>query len=904
MITSFLCKSMHNNYTNIVNSIQNYIKFYLILIAFLYCNMSIAQGDVLDKKISLSLNNSTIIEALEIIEKQEGYFFSYNRSEINTKTKFKKTFKNVSLSSILNFLFKNYRMRYESEEELINIRKEGRKGKLMGSIKDSKGYPIPYASIFLKNSNYGTSTKENGFFSSSVPIGKYSLIVQALGFESYQSVIEINSNKTEKYDIVLKLKNTALGEVVIKGKSIAKIIAEQPIKINTIDAKKFKIQSVGVADILKTVPGVVVRRSGGLGSATDVNLNGLTGNAVRISVDGFPIEYLGGGFDLSNIPVSNINRLEVYKGVVPADKAIDALGGGVNIVSKKIDKDVLETSYEIGSFNTRRLSLLAGKKINDKISLSFDGFYNHSNNDYKMNNVTNIVNETFIDQFNGEVRTQSVSEVVNNVERFNNMHKSYFAQIGIQFSDLKWADELTFKSNISYTFNEIQTLDITRGTATEGYFGERRAFNGNLNYKKGFFNNKLNLKYTGVISNAIGSIIRDSLNTINWNREIIVKNNEDPIDTETEFYTTAHRLGIGYQLNKQHKISLNDFYARSKIFRRDFIDPFRFENFPETNINLIPSFFIKNIGSVEISSNWFDKSLSTVVFGKYYFYDAYTVNEESPTVLNIQTKDQFTGFGLAIKYAFTKYFFIRASYEDAVRIPDELEVYGDFNTIRSNFFLSPERSDNFNLGLDYEYLFFNGFKINTGINAFKRDTKDLIALEGGDIFKQFQNSSEVLSQGLEFNAKFTTDSFSNITFNVTKQERTYQAFNDEFDAIAFESFIGSPFPNTPFFYYNVLLNIGTKSFKKSLPNIVLYGNWYHTKAFSIRAIPSNGIPDPESLVPTQDEINIGIGYFTPNKKISFSFQINNITNSFELFDNFRVPKPNRNFQFKINYQIF
>ena len=157
---------------------------------------------------------------------------------------------------------------------------------------------------------------------------------------------------------------------------------------------------------------------------------------------------------------------------------------------------------------------------------------------------------------------------------------------------------------------------------------------------------------------------------------------------------------------------------------------------------------------------------------------------------------------------------------------------------------------------------------------------------------------------MEWSLKVKRDDYSKIDFNLTSQERTYQAFNPEKLIFQDPSFIGSRFPNTPSFFHNLQLNFGIKSLKSTLPNLVLYGSWFHVREFSITDEPSNGEPEPFSLVPTQNEFNLGIGYFSPSDKLSLSFQVNNLTNDFELFDNWRVPKPNRNFQIKVNYQIF
>ena len=691
---------------------------------------------------------------------------------------------------------------------------------------------------------------------------------------------------------------------MVRGVSIAKEISLEPIKINTIDAKAFQIQSIGAAEMLRTAPGVLVRRTGGLGSNASVNLNGLSGNAVRIYIDGFPVEYLGGGYDLNNLLGSVIDRLEVYKGVLPADKGTDALGGAVNIVSKKLYNDELELSYQVGSFNTHRVSALGSKKINDHFAVSLEGYHNYSDNNFQLANIRNIVVDSIPDRFSGDLIPVIRVDTLDKVRRFHNAHRSSFMQAGLHWYDLSWADQLSFSSNFSNRFDEIQTLDITLGYALLGRTGETTAIKHSLTYVKGFLDEKLELRYRGVISNSVQSTKNDNLNRINWEKEIIPAPRPiEPLDQETEGLNHAHRLGVIYRINDRHKLSINNFYARSRFLRKDNINPFFEIDGELINRNELPSFFTKNIASIEWRGDWFNKKLTSVVFGKQYFYNAETVDPFN-NVITLEVEDQTTGYGGALKYLFTDHFFVRGSYEYAVRIPTEREVYGDFININPNFNLRPEQSNNFNLGITYEKKLDKLFSINTSLDGFIRDTKDLIWLSPDGAFQQFRNNREVRSLGMEWSLKVTRDDYSNIGFNLTSQKRTYQAFNPENLIFQDPSFIGSRFPNTPSFFHNLQLNLGIKSLKSTLPNVVLYGSWFHVQEFSITDEPSNGEPEPFSLVPIQNEFNLGIGYFSPGNQLSLSFHVNNLTNDFELFDNWRVPKPNRNFQFKVNYQIF
>ena len=78
-----------------------------------------------------------------------------------------------------------------------------------------------------------------------------------------------------------------------------------------------------------------VRESGGVGSDMQLTLDGFSGKHVKIFIDGVPQEGVGSSFGLNNIPVNFAERIEIYKGVVPVGFGTDAIGGVINIITKK-----------------------------------------------------------------------------------------------------------------------------------------------------------------------------------------------------------------------------------------------------------------------------------------------------------------------------------------------------------------------------------------------------------------------------------------------------------------------------------------------------------------------------------------------------------------------------------------
>ena len=118
--------------------------------------------------------------------------------------------------------------------------------------------------------------------------------------------------------------------------------------------------------------------------------------------------------------------------------------------------------------------------------------------------------------------------------------------------------------------------------------------------------------------------------------------------------------------------------------------------------NTFPSDLVRSISGLSMESKWFENKLESILFGKYYFFKQGIANINTTTGDNVfifEQQDSDVGYGLALKYSFSKNIFLRGSYENAIRIPSQIEIFGNFITIEPNLSIKPERSDNLNLGL-------------------------------------------------------------------------------------------------------------------------------------------------------------------------------------------------------------
>jgi vitamin B12 transporter len=102
-------------------------------------------------------------------------------------------------------------------------------------------------------------------------------------------------------------------------------------------------QTVAVADLLRSVPGVTFSRNGGLGTTTSVNIRGADGDQTVALIDGVKINdpsSPGSGFDFGNLLTGNISRIEVVRGSQSVLWGSQAIGGVVNIITREPTEDL------------------------------------------------------------------------------------------------------------------------------------------------------------------------------------------------------------------------------------------------------------------------------------------------------------------------------------------------------------------------------------------------------------------------------------------------------------------------------------------------------------------------------------------------------------------------------------
>lgn len=132
--------------------------------------------------------------------------------------------------------------------------------------------------------------------------------------------------------------------------------------VTTIPAQSFEETLTSVPEVLEKTAGITVRKYGGLGSYSTASIRGSSAEQVAVFMDGVPLNRgKSGVVNLATIPLGSVEKIDVYRGVAPLRFRSSAVGGVINIVTKKSGRTTAnapahQVGASYGSFGTYNLN--------------------------------------------------------------------------------------------------------------------------------------------------------------------------------------------------------------------------------------------------------------------------------------------------------------------------------------------------------------------------------------------------------------------------------------------------------------------------------------------------------------------------------------------------------------------
>ena len=165
-------------------------------------------------------------------------------------------------------------------------------------------------------------------------------------------------------------------EVIVTATRLPEPLATTPDAYVITDADIQARQAVFAADVLSTVPGLLVSQTGAFGGLTSVSIRGASSDKTLVLIDGVPVNDVSspsGGFDFGSFDLGDISRIEVLTGPQGALWGSDAIGGVIAFTTR--EPNGVSASLEGGSFDTWRATASAGQSNSHwALGASFAGF--------------------------------------------------------------------------------------------------------------------------------------------------------------------------------------------------------------------------------------------------------------------------------------------------------------------------------------------------------------------------------------------------------------------------------------------------------------------------------------------------------------------------------------------------
>lgn len=747
-------------------------------------------------------------------------------------------------------------------------------------IDNANNEPLAGATVLINELNIGTTTDEKGAFSlSNIPESTYTLTIKFMSYHTQTQKVTVSGGKNETITIRLNPKPLSLKEIVVIGKTEARKIREQAMPVTVISMKQLQGTVSDVQGILAKTVGVAIRSTGGVGSTSRLSVRGLEGKRIGFFIDETPLNDQSDFIDLNDIPIDMIDRIEIYKGVVPAKFGGSSMGGAVNIVIKEYPNRYADFSYTRESFNVNKAQTIFKRNLKETgIVCGIGGAYTYADNDYSMQS-------PYIKGL----------KIKRNHDNFKKM------MIGGSIKAKKWwFDEVEIEPVFLNTQKEIQGIEAD---IRHAYTQSQLYLINNKLEKKDFLAPGLDFEMNNAIAYTRYNLVDTAKIWYDWLGNAFPSSSPYGGELATRYasksnnkkYIWINKTNLQYLINAQHAININSVFTLANGYPADELKEKSIGKKVDFNSQM-KSWIGGLTYDYRTPKDCFLNSFTT----RFYWYSMNTYYQNiyiniPPEKISLDKKS--LGFSNAMRYRITPALMAKLSGGYDVRIPAENELLGDGYTITPSERLRPERNTSINASLLYDLTATHPSNLQIELGGYYMHLQDMIRFTKGILGAQYQNFGEMKTLGIELEVKADILPFlygyGNITYQDLRDVRTHEEGSNLLNPTK-----GKRMPNIPFF----MGNAGIEFHKENL----FGGIGQNSRLFADLAFIGEYLYDFEVTandkrrIPRSTTLDLGFEHSFLNQRLFISGKIKNLTNAL-LLSEFNRPLPGRSFGIKLRY---
>ncbi|MDY6935202.1 MAG: TonB-dependent receptor plug domain-containing protein [Spirochaetota bacterium] len=472
-------------------------------------------------------------------------------------------------------------------------------------------------------------------------------------------------------------------------------IKETSAFLSVIDRESFEGKMADISEIVEKEAALKVRQSGGLGSFSTASLRGSSSDQVLVYMDGILLnESSGGGVDLSRISLSDVESIEIYRGLTPINFGRASIGGVINIKTKRSSKGLKgSASAGYGSFNTLKFVTVINHKPGN-FDYLICGDYISSDNDFKILNDNGTQYNKTDDRW--ETRRNNQFDQQNLLVKLgydftSNIRIDLANQYFTKDQNLPCWNNLDIFDTSLLTDRIISTLKMTVDELTEYHFNTYLQLN--YSYKEEEYDDRYG---------AVGLGRQHSL-----------------------YMTTAYGSSFFFEWPTKYIITTFVFNANREEYKTD-----NYYNIHNYIFN--PSSRDTISAGIENSLFLFERSLIIRPAIRWHYIrdklESGTDFSGKPEPGRRETNYYFSP-QIGCKYLLYTWLCFKSNFAKYVREPSFLELFGDRGFFEGNHKLEAEKGVNFDVGFEINSSIDNSLLSRISFSAayFRSDVEDIIA---------------------------------------------------------------------------------------------------------------------------------------------------------------------------------
>lgn len=543
--------------------------------------------------------------------------------------------------------------------------------------------------------------------------------------------------------------------VIITGDAGARKTSDLPFNAYVISNKTIKeMAAQNLGDVLKYQSNILQSQDPVLGAG--ISMQGLGGQSVKILVDGIPmIGRLNGNIDISQLLVSQVERIEIIEGPMSVMYGSDAVGGVVNIITKSPKHSQFQfNTFQDAVSNTNADASLTWAKGKNTVGLNFGRQY-----------FGGIDFDTTTRSYNWKPKTKILSGLEWSIRNKDKIHH----RIKLNYFN----EQLLDRSNAEYNLVSISGYN-------NRFFTNRMDFSHHTFIKSGLKNNEGGELLSLQFSNGLNLYTR--FNQL-WKRNLVTGfeelSNPNDMDTTLNFQWNS-RAVLSYKPSRKLLWS-GGYEANVETLQANRVASQK----PITDIGAYASLEFKPIQQISIRP------------GVRFIYNSMFGESPLPKLLGPGWKLAPVIPSLQLRYSVTQHSTLRASVAQAFRSPTIKELHFLFvdinHNVRGNQQLQPELANSVQGSFDYRHKITATQGATFTVKGFHNRVKNQIQLgliDATSLLYQYINigkaqsyggSAEILYSSKRYNGSVSaTQVFSNTWITDTSKVNAWNTLQLSF----------------------------------------------------------------------------------------------------------------------------